>query len=266
MEIYQRDYCKRPTEIEINEYKQVLEEETEGMTICRKNLYYKYPEAVRHHNSLFPNNHIELFDWKRSEKMNELTDEFSQIVHNQNSKEIDILAFINHKPAHYIIGSLLTYKNFGHHETYIFPEFSIGDGKYYADYLIIGKNSGGYEFVFVELEAPNKSTTIKGGYEGLATRSGLNQIFDWKYQIESDFISITNKLEEFSNKEKVLPSEFHNYDSTRMHYMVVVGLREDYNEVAYRDRRLKAKEQGIDIYHYDNLIDFSRELEHKATF
>ena len=41
MEIYQRDYCKRPTEIEINEYKQVLEEETEGMTIGRKNLYYK---------------------------------------------------------------------------------------------------------------------------------------------------------------------------------------------------------------------------------
>ena len=108
MKLYQRDYCKEPTESEIKEYEKILEQEKVEMGIGRKNLYYKYPEAVRHHKSLFPNNHIELFDWKMSGKMNELTEEFTYIVHSQNSKERDILNFINHRPAQYIIGSLLS--------------------------------------------------------------------------------------------------------------------------------------------------------------
>lgn len=266
MKLYQRDYCKGPSESEIKEYEQILEQEKDGMSIGRKNLYYKYPEAIRHYKSLFPNNHIELLDWKMSGKMKELTEEFAYIVHNKSSNERDILNFINHKPAHYIIGSLLSYKDFGHHNTYIFPEFSIGNGTYYADYLIVGKNSGGYEFVFVELEAPNKSTTIKSGYEGFATRSGLNQISDWKFLIEADFRSITKEFEKFCIDVEKLPLEFRQYDSTRMHYMVIAGLRDDYNAVTYRIRRQKIKEQGIEMYHYDNLVDLSKSLEEKSTF
>lgn len=231
MKLYQRDYCKKPTKSEMEEYEKICEEEKNGKSFYRKNLYYKYPEAVRHYKSLFPNNHVELIDWKISGKMNELTKAFELIVHDQNTCERNILEFINHKPAQYIIGSLLTYKDFGHHEAYIFPEFSIGNGTYYADYLIVGKNSGGYEFVFVELESPNKSTTIKSGYEGLATRSGLNQISDWKYQIEADFTSITKEFERLCIDAKKLPLEFKKYDSTRMHYIVIVGLRDDYNDV-----------------------------------
>lgn len=267
MKLYQRDYSEKPTESEMKEYERIREEEKlGGRRFGRKNLHFKYPEAVRHYKSLFPNNHIELIDWKKSGKMNELTKEFERIVHDQNSSERDILKFINHTPAQYIIGSLLTYKDFGHHVTYIFPEFSIGNGTYYADYLIVGKNSGGYEFVFVELESPNKSTTIKNGYEGLATRSGLNQISDWKRQIEGDFASITKEFEKFCIDTKKSPQEFKQYDSTRMHYMVIAGLRDDYNDVTYCTRRLKAKEQRIEMYHYDNLIDFSKLLEEKNTF
>ena len=139
----------------------------------------------------------------------------------------------------------------------------MGVEKFYADYLVIGKKSGGYEFIFIELEAPNKSTTIKNGYEGLATRSGLNQINDWKYQIESDFASITKELEKYCNNKMRLPQEFIHYDSTRMHYMVIVGLRSDFKEETYRLRRQKARDDGIDMYHYDNLIDLSKGLERK---
>lgn len=203
---------------------------------------------------------------EKKQKTNTLTEEFAQLVHASNVNERDVLRFINHKPAHYIIGSLLSYRNFGHHESYIFPEFSIGNGNYYADYLIVGKNSGGYEFLFVELEAPNKSTTIKSGYEGLATRSGLNQIRDWKYQIETDFQSITKEFEKVSITPEKLPKEFRNYDSTRFHYAVVSGLRDDYHEVTYRLRRANAKEQGIQMYHYDNLIDCSKLLEERNSF
>ncbi|MED9811610.1 MAG: DUF4263 domain-containing protein [Longibaculum muris] len=266
MKLYQRDYCKGPTKFEMEEYERIREEEKIGMGLCRRNLYPQYPEAIRHYNSLFPNNHIELFDWKASGKMSELTKAFEQLVHDNTSRERDILNFINHTPAPYIIGSLLIYKDFGHHDTFIFPEFSIGAGTYFADYLIVGKNSGGYEFLFVELEAPHKSTTIKSGYEGYATRSGLNQISDWKYQIETDFVSITKEFEKACIDVDRLPQEFRQYDSTRMHYVVIAGLRDDYNDVTYRTRREKIKYLGIEMYHYDNLIDFSKALEEKNTF
>lgn len=48
--------------------------------------------------------------------------------------------------------------------------------------------------------------------------------------------------------------------------MVIAGLRGDYNNVTYRTRRLKVKEQGIEMYHYDNLIDLSKSLEEKIRF
>ena len=266
MKLYSRDYCVEPTKSEISEYEEILKEEKANARIGRKILCYKYPEAIRHYNSLFPNNHIELFDCKSTGKMDELIEDFTKIVHNENSKERDILNFINHKQAYFIIGSVLTRENFGHHEAYIFPEFSIGNGKYFADYLIVGKNSGGYEFIFIELEAPNKRITIKDGYEGQAMRLGLNQIFDWKCEIEANYSLIKQEFEKQSKKTSVLPIEFQKLDQTRIHYVVVAGVRDDYNDTTYRNRRLKLKEQDIKIYHYDNLIDFSTELEERATF
>jgi hypothetical protein len=233
----------------------------------RINKYREYPEAYRHYKSLFPNNHVELFDWQNTGEMPELTDEFDKLVHNPSTTERDLLHFINHKPAYYIIGSLLLYHNFGHHDAYIFPEFSIGSGKYYADYLIIGKNSGGYEFLFVELEAPNGHTILKSnGHAGQATRLGCNQILDWKRNIASEFCLLTKEFTKQSKPNTELPNEFVKFDSTRFHYCVVSGLRKDYQDTTYYDRRLIKSEQNIDILHYDNLIDYSKKLETKNTF
>lgn len=36
MKLYKRDYCKKPTESEIKEYEQILEEEKVGLCIGRK--------------------------------------------------------------------------------------------------------------------------------------------------------------------------------------------------------------------------------------
>lgn len=269
MKIYtDKDFCKEPTQEVLDEYKRVKEREKIGVSLkcARSNLYREYPEAVRHYQSLFPNNHIELFDWKNSGKMDDLINEFEALVHNEDTIEQNILHFINHRPAHFIIGSLLSYKDFGHHEAYIFPEFRIANGKYRADYLVIGKNSGGYEFLFIELEAPNSRTTLKSGYSGQATRSGVNQIYDWQREIVAKYNSFTSELKKMSNKPDSLPVEFIECDPTRLHYMVISGTRDDYNDVTYRQRRTKNKESGIGMYHYDNLIDLSRNLKNKDTF
>ena len=53
------------------------------------------------------------------------------------------------KKYYHIIGSIIwgLSINIGNHGAYLFPEFQLGNS-YKADYLLMGKSSGGYEFIF----------------------------------------------------------------------------------------------------------------------
>lgn len=267
MNLYKRDYIKNiPSKQEIQLYEDILyvERETvEDRKYGKRNLRRLYPVAVRHYNSLFPNNHIELFDFQNEGNMEQLNKEFCALIHDETTNEREILRFINHKPAYYIIAGVFKYYNLGNHDAYVFPEFALG--KYIADYLLIGKNSGGYEFIFVELEHPNGRTTIKSGHEGESCRKGTYQVYDWKAEIEAHFSVSFATIIKYSNKSS-LPKEFEEYDSSRFHYIVVAGLREDYTEATYRDRRYKAVQQNILTLHYDNLYDKACELETAQSF
>ena len=131
----------------------------------------------------------------------------------------------------------------GHHASdYLFPEFPIEGGKYKADYLLVGKGSGGHEFVFIELEAPHWRTTLKDGYYGESTRKGYNQIDDWGSAIGRD------------------------YDSSRFHFVVVSGIRDDFDDKSYEIRRKDIKRRGILWLHYDNLYEGAMDLLEKKTF
>ena len=184
MNLYKRDYIKSvPTKQEMQLYEGILCTERKDRRFGKINHRRLYPAAVRHYNSLFPNNHIELFDFQNEGNMEQLNEEFCALIHDANTNERDVLRFINHRPAYHIIAGVFKYYNFGHHDAYVFPEFALGN--YIADYLLIGKSSGGYEFVFVELEHPNGRTTLKSGHEGEAFRKGTYQIYDWKAEILS---------------------------------------------------------------------------------
>lgn len=275
MKLYERDYLLGPNEIEKNQFYEILEKEKDIMGSefgVRKNLWSKYPLAIQNYLTLFPNNYYKLsrIDKKHAKSLNS---QFKEMVHEKSTKERDISRFINKTPAFHIIQSIMLYHPFGHHETYIFPEFSIGNGKFFADYLLVGKSSGGYHFVFVELEAVNGRTTIKSGYDGENTRAGYIQIRDWKYEIESNYSSLTEEFKKYMKKGndkllddyqkharltiKDIPEEFIRYDSSRFFYYVITGLRSDYNDVTYRENRKTLKEQGINKIHYDNLCEWS---------
>lgn len=262
-----RDY-KIITAEERNEYETML---TSGQTKARfgrVNNYNQYSEAVRHYLSLFPNNHISLYDMKKSRSLHEINREFYSLIHDEETNEQDILRFINHDPrAYHIIGSMFVAGGFrvGNHGAYLFPEFRLGDD-YRADYLLIGKSSGGFEFVFIELEKPSGRVTLKDGHIGQVIRSGEYQIEDWKKWIDSNFYKLSCFFEEEKRIDVSLPEEFYQYDSTRVHYVVVGGTREDYNEKTYETRRRKERETGILLLHYDNLFDASEELLARNTF
>lgn len=264
--IYTRDYRIGYNEEEGRQYQLVCDRENSGTAIGLINHYPDYPEAVRHYLSLFPNHHIDPWDWTSREDFDSLIDGYEKIVHMSSSNERDTQQYIRNKGAYFIILSLLSYYQFGHHEAYIFPEFHLGND-YIPDYLLVGKSSGGYEFVFVELESPHGSIKIeKDRYLGNVPRKGLNQIDDWKRWLESNF----NKLESTFKKELVkdhkLPSEFYEYDSSRIHFMLVAGTREDFNDNIYYTARDMLKNKDTTIKHYDNIIDNARNLKNRLTF
>lgn len=278
MNLYERDYIKKPPTIEeLQEYKEIQELETQVTPIGKNNLRYLYPPAVRHHDSLFPNNHIELIDYRikgeltgLKPEINALTEKFQDLIHAPDTNERDILKFINHEPAFFIPASILIAGGFtfGNHDLYLFPEYPIGPiGKdiYKADYLLIGKSSGGYEFVFIEFEKSNGRITLKTGHYGEAIRKGNYQIHDWIKWIEPHSTYFFERLSTFKGTA-TLPKELTAYDSTRFHYVTVAGLRSDFDETTYWEKRKQKKESGITLLHYDNLYDSAKELNNRNSF
>ena len=105
---------------------------------------------------------------------------------------------------------------------------------------------------------------IRGSIMNLYKRDYIKSV-PRKAEIEAHFSASFVTITKYSNKSS-LPKEFSEYDSSRFHYAVVAGLREDYNEATYRDRRNKVTQQNILTLHYDNLYDKACELETAQSF
>ena len=222
-------------------------------------IYEEFSKAVIHHHSIFPNNLLSVHDLKNKKiEFESGIETFETLINEKTIKEIDVLRYINENRNYFIVGSLFKDTQFGHHEAYLFREFPLGT-KYRVDYLLIGKSSFGYHFVFVELESVNGRTTIESGDFGDAIRKGINQIKDWKIWLESNYPALKEIYNSEKNSDINLPKEFYEYDSSRISYVVVSGRREHFKEKTYRLKRDLIKE-NIKLYHYDNLLEFSKEI------
>ncbi len=267
MRIFNRDFCTLTKE-EMLEWDNIKEKEVVHIgktTKMRISRYSKYPVAIRHYLSLFPNNHLDVIPIWKGVKLVEQIDKFTKLINDKSNGERGILNFIKDENAYTIVGSILGDYNFGHHSAYIFPEFQLGVS-YKADYLLIGKNSGGYEFIFIEFESPSDRIVIANGDFGESIRKGLSQINDWDTWLEENFNTLSEIFGRLKNPNENLPNEFYKLDKSRIHYVVVVGRREHYKERTYRLRRKEKDQSKINLLHYDNLIDFSKNLIGKNTY
>lgn len=253
--LYERDYFILTKE-EDAEYQKILQEEVIPGKPFHKSLYHLYPLAVRHNLSLFPNNFIDRI-WAKNNKeiLMKQYDEFEKIIEDKNTSELDVKRFIQDNRYYHIIASLLTDYPFGHHGIYVFKEFKLG-AKYIADYLLIGESSDGCQFLFVEFENIYGKIVLADGSFGDTIRKGINQIHDWQQFLEYSYGSLADELTKCRKGE--LGQEFYRYDSTRMHYMVVAGRREDYTDKTRRLRRQEEKQGNIRIIHYDRLLEMAR--------
>lgn len=227
-----------------------------AFSISGLNSYWNVPRSIVHNRQLFPNNYLNTNDLKNPENINRL--EFLSAIIKEDRSEREILNYINNTESYFIIGSIFQNFQFGHHNAFLFKEFPLFPN-YIADYLLIGKNSHGYHFVFVELESVFGNITVKSGDFGATIRKGLKQIQDWDFWLESNFNTLKIYFEKHLGN-KLLPKEFTNFDKTRINHVIIVGRRTDFNEKTYRLKRKLHQSENILLLHYDNLIEDSFSL------
>lgn len=232
----------------------------------RTSLFHKYPKAARHHIQLFPNQYLDIMELRNTELLVNRAEEFKAVLNSSEVTERQILNQINENADFFIIGSILKkYYNFGHHEAHVFREFPLGTS-FKVDYLILGKNSDGWHFIFVELEAPTGSITISDGELGNVFRKGNAQIEDWDEWLENNFSSLQEYFRKNSKEGSLLPDEFLRLDKSRINYVVVAGRRDDFVEKTYRIQRKAFKNQQINLIHYDNVLDAVEMLYSSRTY
>lgn len=168
----------------------------------RKNKFHEYPKSVRHYNSLFPNNYLDTLELKKEVEIHSMIEAFEELLHSSPNEQ-EILSFINGNENYLIIASIFKHYNFGHHEAYLFKEFQLNT-QYRADYLLVGKGSGGYEFIFIELEHPSNNPFKNNGTElSQCYQNGINQVKSWERFLEQQFSSLQPKFNEAKKMVKV---------------------------------------------------------------
>lgn len=220
------------------------------------NEYYRdIPVAALHHKQLFPNNYLNTDDLKDKENLIQIVEEFKTLLESIPT-ERDILNFIRDKKAYFIIASILKgfHYRFGHHDAFAFKEFELPPN-HLVDYLLVGKNSDGYEFVFIELENAYGQITNVDGEFGTTIRKGIKQVNDWDNWIESNYSSLRLVYDKYLGKIETLPREFHELDKSRLHYVVIAGRRKDFTKKTYQLKRKLLKSNNILLLHYDSLFD-----------
>jgi hypothetical protein len=214
------------------------------------------PVAAYYYQQLFPNHYLDTDELKNKDRLITIMEGFKKILESE-ATERDILNFINRKKAYFIIASILKgfHYCFGHHKAFAFKEFELPTN-HVVDYLLIGKNSGGYEFIFVELENPFGQVTTSDGEFGVTIRKGLKQVNDWDCWLENNYHSLKQLYDKYLGKHITdLPREFYELDKSRLHYAVVAGRRKDFSKKTYQLKRRLLKTNNILLLHYDNLID-----------
>lgn len=192
--------------------------------------FYVYEKADYH-----------LLDCKREAK--KLLD-----IIDSSKKESDVQSYIKSNQKWFIPLSILKAYDFGHHFSCVVPEYRLG-AEYKLDYLLIGKNSLGYQFVFVEFEDVNVDYRLKTvNSETDKVRKGLYQIRDWKRWIEQnkEYFFNTDGIKEIVN----------DVPSWGFHYSLVVSRRDRMDDMSNQLRGEMQRNFGVTIMSYDRLVDY----------
>ncbi|MBI2373713.1 MAG: hypothetical protein HYV07_06905 [Deltaproteobacteria bacterium] len=216
--------------------------------------------AIRAHISQFPNNYLDPGDLGDKDKLRAQLKSFRELLDAPTTGERAILNHIRDQRPLFVVACLLRQEyNTGHHDAFLFREFKLGS-QWQADFLLIGRSSGGHDFVWVELESPKdeppKKVVAGDGTFGAIIRDGIKQVHDWRRTIQASFPTIAQDLERMSNKP--LEQDLRTLDLDRHHFVVVAGRRQHFQIAdgnSYDERRRLRRTEDVLVIHYDRLLD-----------
>lgn len=177
-----------------------------------------------------------------------------QSVLDSCKKENDIQRYIKDNNKWFIPLSIMRGYDFGHHFSCVVPEYPLG-AEYRIDYLLIGKNSIGFQFVLVEFEDVNIDYRIKSrDSETEGVRKGLDQIREWKRWMDK------NK-HYFIDGKGISSLGQHHIPDWCFHYCLVVSRRSRMDDISNELRgQYQRENHGINIITYDRLVDYVARL------
>ena len=261
--LYKRDYFILTEKevlkgIKVKEWFSRIKKRQHGGVNTKQLIKYwiELPLAVQFNDALFPNNYLQHAQYTNTNKIAEQLNVFENLLNGVHT-ERDILSFFKHEEAYCFIHELFKQFNTGNHEAFAFREFQLSTN-YVADYLLIGRNSGGYEFIFVEFENSKGEITTLSGDFGSTIRKGIRQIEDWSAWLDAYFSSLKPIFVKYKKQSEQLANEFFELDRSRIHFIVIAGRRTDFKEKTYRLSRKYKRSHDTAILHYDNLLDAVR--------
>lgn len=200
---------------------------------------------------LFPNNYFS-FQKFNNLNLNEEADKFEEII-SCAKNELEVQRYIKGNKKWFIPGSIFLDYNFGHHDAYLFPEQKLGND-FVVDYMLIGKNSSGYNLVLIEFEKPNTEYLISTAHmESESVRKGLAQLQDWKRWMDSN--------REYFMKDIGLRDYGIDISTYKIYYYLVVSRRSYMNKIALEIRSQNMYERpNTYIVTFDRLVDNIRKI------
>lgn len=237
-------------------------ENCNGIKSNRNFLRFSHPDTdirrfIWHRRSLFPNNYLYFLEYKEINFEKE-ADEYNKVIYSANN-EHEIQTYIKGNRKWFIPGAIFLDYNFGHHDAYLFPEQKLGNS-FIADYMLIGKNSDGYNIVLIEFEKANTPYLIKtGNIESESVRKGIAQIKDWKRWIDQN--------RDFFMKDIGLSKFGIDVPTYRIFYYLVVSRRDLMTEQAIDVRSQSVYEmQNTKIVTFDRLTDNILKLQNHNSW
>lgn len=263
MNLEDRDYTEILNDEEKNAYVEELAYEAKkGLKNTRNFPRFSHPnEDIRkfiwHKRSLFPNNFLYLGQYKNRDFEQEAR-KFETVIYEAKN-EVEIQRYIKNNRKWFIPGSIFLDYNFGHHDAYLFPEQQLGN-KYAADYMLVGKNSDGYNIVLIEFEKANTLYLLSNSNgDSESVRKGITQIRDWKCWMDSNreyFLRSTG----FYQKGIEIPTY-------RIYYYLVVSRRDFMTPIAKEIRSQTMYEnKNLKIVTFDRLVDNIKALSDRHTW
>lgn len=129
--------------------------------------------------------------------------------------------------------------------TYVIPKVRLG-AEYVPDFLVLGLNSVGLQWVTVELEAPRHPILIRDGSLSGATRHGVKQVQDWR--------------EWLTKNVAYAQGELHLYGLTNQAPGLVIIGRDDPRAERVSSRAQSAEGPRIAIHSWDWLLRHASNL------